>query len=101
MRLRELVEDGIEIFALQGEIDLHYAPVLRSLLQSKIKMRCPSLILDLSRVEYIDSTGLATIIEYFRDAAEYGGVLCLTGLKPAVQSIFEMVRLDKTIPIFV
>ena len=77
MRLRELVEDGIEIFALQGEIDLHYAPVLRSLLQNKIKARCPSLILDLSAVDYIDSTGLATIIEYFRDAAEYGGVLCL------------------------
>ncbi len=59
MRLNELVEDGDHVFCLQGEIDLHYSPVLRSLCQSKIKARCPVLILDLSGVDYIDSTGLA------------------------------------------
>jgi anti-anti-sigma factor len=100
MRLRELAEDGIDVLALQGEIDLHYAPVLRSLLQSKIKGRCPALILDLSEVAYIDSTGLGTIIEYFRDAAAYAGVLCLAGLSESVKGIFQIVQLHKTIPIF-
>ena len=100
MRLRELVEEGIEIFALEGEIDLHYAPVLRSLFQSKIKARCPALILDLSAVDYVDSSGLASIIEYFRDAGEYGGILCLAGLCETVLTTFRIVQLDSTIPIF-
>ncbi|MEO5721908.1 MAG: STAS domain-containing protein [Chthoniobacterales bacterium] len=100
MRLKEIVEDGIDIFVLEGEIDLHYAPVLRSLLQGKIAERCPALVLDLSRVSFIDSSGLAAIIEYFRDAADHAGVLCLAGMNDSLQTIFEIVRLDKVIPIF-
>jgi len=88
------------VFCLQGEIDLHYSPVLRSLFQSKIKARCPVLILDLSGVDYIDSTGLAVVMEYFRDTAEYEGILCLAGLNEKLKTIFEIVGLDKTIPIF-
>jgi anti-sigma B factor antagonist len=100
MRLKEVVEDGGDVFYLQGEIDLHYSPVLRSLFQSKIKARCPVLILDLSGVDFIDSTGLAAVVEYFRDAAEYDGILCLTGLNETLKAIFEVVNLDKAIPIF-
>ena len=100
MRLNEVVEDGGDVFYLQGEIDLHYSPVLRSLFQSKIKARCPVLILDLSGVDFIDSTGLAAVVEYFRDAAEYEGILCLTGLNETLKAIFEVVNLDKAIPIF-
>ncbi len=101
MRLTESAEGDIAIFALEGEIDLHYAPVLRRLLQTKLKNKTPMLLLDLSQVDYIDSTGLATIIEYFRDAGEFSGVLCLVGLNSQLKTIFEIVRLDKTIPIFV
>jgi anti-sigma B factor antagonist len=100
MRLHESVEEGIDVFALEGEIDLHYAPVLRTLLQGKTKARTPALILDLAGVTFIDSTGLGTIIEYFRDASRYSGLLCLTGLNDELKNIFAMVRLDGTIPIF-
>jgi anti-sigma B factor antagonist len=100
MRLHESVVDGIDVFALEGDIDLHYAPVLRSRLQTKIEARTPTLVLDLSKVGYIDSNGLATIMEYFRDAAKYGGILCLAGLNEHLKVIFEIVRLDKAIPMF-
>lgn len=100
MRLKEMIESGCDVFALEGEIDLHYAPALRSILQSKIKSRCPALVLDFSRVTFIDSSGLAAIIEYFRDAADHEGVLCLTGLSETLRTVFEIVRLDTVIPIF-
>ncbi len=100
MRLKESVEEGIDVFALEGEIDLHYAPVLRSLFQAKIKTRSPALILELSNVAYVDSTGLAAIIEYFRDASRHAGILCLVGLNKNLQAIFEMTQLDKAIPMF-
>ena len=100
MRLNESIEEGVDVFALEGEIDLHYAPVLRTLLQTKLKTRCPALILNLAKVDYIDSTGLASIIEYFRDAAKHSGILCLTGLNDDLKTTFEIVRLDKAIPIF-
>ena len=88
------------MFALEGEIDLHFAPVLRSLFRTKLKAAVPALLLDLSDVTYIDSTGLAAIIEYYRDAARHGGILCLIGLSPGLETIFQIVKLDKTIPMF-
>jgi len=100
MRLKELTEDGIDVFLLEGEIDLHYAPVLRALLQAKVHAGCRELVMDLSGVSFIDSSGLAAIIEYFRDSAEFEGVLCLAGLSEMLRTIFEIVRLDKVIPIF-
>ena len=100
MRLKEAVHDGIDVFHLEGDIDLHYAPALRSLLQAKATARCPALILDLKEVGYIDSTGISAIIEYFRDASRHGGLFCLCCLTEEVQNIFHIVRLDQSIPMF-
>lgn len=100
MRLKELVDDGVDVFVLEDDIDLHFAPVLRALLQGKIKLRCAALILDLAAVDFIDSSGLAAIIEYYRDAAEYGGVLCLAGTNDTLRSIFQMCRMDTLISLF-
>jgi anti-sigma B factor antagonist len=100
MRLKESVQDGIEIFALEGEMDFHYAPVLRSLFQAKIKAQIPALVLELSKVDYIDSSGLAVIIEYYRDAAKHGGILCLASLQANLKTAFQIVGLDKSIPAF-
>ncbi|MEY2439131.1 MAG: anti-sigma factor antagonist [Verrucomicrobiota bacterium] len=100
MRLKEITDRDTAVLVLEGEIDLHYSPALRSLLQSKIKNHCPALILDLSDVIYIDSSGLAVIMEYMRDAATRGTVFCLAGLNKTIKTIFEIVGLDKTVPIF-
>ncbi len=100
MQLHESVEQGIRIFHVRGEIDLHYAPVLRSLLGAKAKARCPALILDLREVDFIDSTGLAVLIGYHRDCRKFGGRFCLTGLQGHVRQIFELVHLDTVLPIF-
>jgi anti-sigma B factor antagonist len=100
MRLKESHEDGIVVFALSGAIDLHFAPTLRSLFQSKLNERCPALIVDLSAVEFIDSTGLATLIEYHRDAGLHGGIFCLAEINPNLKAIFDVVQFDKVLAIF-
>ena len=100
MRLKESHEDGVVIFALSGAIDLHYAPTLRSLFQSKLNERCPALIVDLSAVDFIDSTGLATLIEYHRDAGAHGGIFSLAGINPNLKAIFDVVQLEKGLAIF-
>ena len=100
MRLKERHEDGVIIFALSGAIDLHYAPTLRSLFQSELNERFPALIVDLSAVDFIDSTGLATLIEYHRDAGAHGGIFCLAGINPNLKAIFDVVQFDKVLKIF-
>jgi anti-sigma B factor antagonist len=100
MRLKELVQDGVDVFALEGEIDFHFAPALRAMLQSKSKAQCPALVLDFNGVDFIDSRGIAAVIEYLRDCATYGGKVCLAALNPAVKPIVDVVRLETVMPIF-
>jgi anti-sigma B factor antagonist len=72
-------QDEVRILALRGEIDLHFAPVLRQLLDDKAEYNCPALVLDLSAVSYIDSSGIAVILEGLRDAEKFGGIFCIGG----------------------
>src|SRR5436853_202256 len=100
MRLEESHEDGVTIFALSGAIDLHYVPTWRALYQSRLHERCPALIVDLSAVDFIDSTGLATLIEYHRDAGAHGGLFCLAAISPHLKAIFDVVQFEKVLAIF-
>ena len=100
MQLKEATHEGIDVFALRGDIDLDFTPALRSVLQAKINERCPALIVDLAQVGFIGSTGLSALMEYFRDCGRYGGVLCLCGLSDELNEVFRMVRLDCIIPMF-
>jgi anti-sigma B factor antagonist len=100
MHLHETLQDGIPVLELEGEVDGHFAPVLRSLLKAKAKAACPALVLDLSRLSFIDSTGIAALVEYVRDAVSFGGALCLVGLTEPVRSIFTIARLERAFPIF-
>ena len=101
MHLNEYQQNGIDVLQLHGEIDLHYAPVLRALLKGKANSRCQSLLLDFSGVRFIDSTGIAAVIEYLRSANWFGGRFCIGGLADPVRTTFEIVRLDQAMPIFV
>jgi anti-anti-sigma factor len=100
MKLRESRQGQADVFHLEGEIDLHYVPALRSLFQAKTAARCRILVVDLSGVAFIDSTGISVLIEYLLDAAEFGGRICLAAPSEHVRDVFEIVQLGKALPIF-
>jgi anti-sigma B factor antagonist len=99
MESTESVHGGVAVIALRGEIDLAVSPRLRELLQERVEARCPALVLDMAGVEYIDSSGLATLVEYCRSAREFGGSFGLAGLRPRVRTILEIVRLHEFLPL--
>jgi anti-sigma B factor antagonist len=85
---------------LSGEIDLQHSPSLRQLLQSKVCLKVPVILLDFTEVKYIDSSGLATLVEYYKDARSYSGRLAVAGLSNRVRSIFDLVRLGEIFGVF-
>lgn len=99
MRTSELHEDGLEILAIEGEIDLSCSPELREILHCYAKAKCPALILDFKDVAYVDSSALATLIEYVRDAQEFGGRMAIVQMNERVRTIFDIVRLGEFLPI--
>ncbi|HSH38394.1 MAG TPA: STAS domain-containing protein [Chthoniobacterales bacterium] len=88
------------IFPLEGEIDLHVSPGIASSLKSMIARKPKQLVIDLSRVSYIDSSGLAVLIEGMQNVASYGGKFALAGLQEGVRPIFEIARLDQVFRIY-
>jgi anti-sigma B factor antagonist len=88
------------VVPLDGEIDLHVSPRVALSLGQMVKQKPSKLIVDLSRVSYIDSSGLAVLIEAMQGVEEYGGIFAIAGMQETVRSIFEIARLDQVFRIF-
>lgn len=100
MEISEKTEKGVLVLAVKGEIDLHVSPSLRTVLKSKVQAKTPSLLLNLGEVSYIDSSGLATLIEYYQGARTFQGKFGLCSLNLSVRSSIELVRLTEVFSIF-
>lgn len=88
------------IIAPQGELDLHSSPVVKEQLDSIIEAKRPKVVIDLSAVSYIDSSGLAVFIEAMQRVMTYGGSFAICGLQENVRHIFNIARLDQVFRIY-
>ena len=93
-------KDRANVLPLEGEIDLHVSPNLAASLQVMIEKKPKQLIVDLARVSYIDSSGLAALIEGMQNVQQYGGTFALASLQEPVRTIFEIARLDQVFRIY-
>ena len=94
------VQDRSNVLPLKGEIDLHVSPSVTASLNEMIDKKPKRLVFDLSSVTYIDSAGLAALIQAMQRVEAYGGKFLLAGLQETVRSIFEISRLDQVFQIF-
>jgi anti-sigma B factor antagonist len=92
--------DQPNVLPLDGEIDLHISPRVALSLAQMVKKKPAKLVVDLSRVSYIDSSGLAVLIDGMQSVEEYGGRFVIAGMQETVRSIFEIARLDQVFRIF-
>lgn len=92
-------ENDFDILELSGEIDLHYSPDLREQILAALKKRRP-LLIDMANVSYIDSSGIASLVEGFQTAKS--GKLAYGLLKisePAMQ-VLTLTRLDRVFSLY-
>jgi anti-sigma B factor antagonist len=83
------------VFSPEGAIDLHVSPELRASLREIIDEKPKRLVVDLSRVPYVDSSGIAVLIGAMQSLEHEGGVFLLAGAQETVMTILESARLDK------
>ncbi len=87
------IDDGVIVRPV-GEIDLSCAAMLRQRLGQIQDDQPARLVVDLSAVPYMDSSGVATLVEAMQIARRTGSKLILAALQDKVRSIFEIARLD-------
>jgi len=92
---------GWVIFDLAGDIDLANSPAMRKVLLTEIKEKhSRKVFLNLTNVRYIDSSGIASLVEGLKASRDNGARLILYGLSPAVREVMELSRLQKIFEIY-
>jgi anti-sigma B factor antagonist len=89
---------GSLVVTLEGEIDLDRAPAIRLLLLDCVSQGRDVLV-DLAQVTYIDSSGIASLVEALQNAGKGGTQLVLVAISQQARRVFELARLDKVFAI--
>ncbi len=97
MEVKALEENGFSVFQVTGEINISTSPELRKAFE---KQSSKKVVVDLEKVTYIDSSGLATLVEMLKKTKAQGGSLGLAGMTDKVKSLFEITKLDKLFSIY-
>lgn len=84
--------DGVQI-SLVGDVDFSCSADLRGKLIEILEQNVARLVIDLAQVSYMDSSGVAVLVEALRKQHGFGGKLVLCNLQQRVRDIFEISRL--------
>jgi anti-sigma B factor antagonist len=87
-------QDGSAVVAVAGEIDVYTSPILQERLVEVIRDGSSSIVLDLSEVTFLDSTGLGVLITGLKRCRSAGGDLVLVTAQPNVLKVLEITGLN-------
>lgn len=91
------------LLKLKGDVDLNSSSQVRGALGEAFRQGgkgTRALFVDLSQVRYMDSSGIATLVEAMQNCMKQGSRLRLVDLSPAVRDVFELARLAGVFEIF-
>lgn len=95
----EAVDERTHVICVSGEIHVSTAPEFSRRLNDAIAGGKTAVVLDLTKVEFIDSTGLSVLLNGLRRVTRAGGRMALVCTNPTVMRLFEITRLDSTFDI--
>ena len=100
MQFTSFLEEGRLTVALTGEIDHHCAREYIRSIAAKIEAYVPHIcVLDFRDVSFVDSSGIAVVINALRNMTQIEGRLLLTGLSPQPMRVFRASGIDKLVEI--
>ncbi len=100
MEFKDDTNGDIAILRIKGRFDAYEVSSVASWLETASDRAPAHIIVDLSKVNFIDSTALATLVKWMKRCRQKKGDLYLTGLQQPVRVIFELTRLDSAFEIF-
>ena len=95
MAVKFETKSGLAVCHIDGEVDINSSPDIKKSFDKLLVKKTPKIVINLSKVSYVDSSGLATLVEILKNMRSYGGRMRLTNLSSKVKSLFEITKLDK------
>ena len=99
MELEVIKKNNVSILKIKGDVDLYSSPLVRKEILAILTKSNKNLLVDLEDVSYMDSSGVATLVEALQLTNKKGGKLRLFNLGRAIRDVFELSRLDKVFEI--
>ena len=100
MHFTSFLENGKLTIALTGEIDPHCAKAYIQIINAKIEAYMPEVcVLDFRDVTFVDSSGIAVVINALRNMSQIEGKLLLSGISPQPMRVFRASGIDKLVEI--
>ncbi len=87
-------EQGVVVLMPTTDIDMSRSPELRTTIRQEMSSSVHKMVIDLEDVHYMDSSGLATLVEAMRNASKSDTKLVICCMNQKVSAIFEIARLD-------
>jgi len=100
VQLKTRTLDGVSILEVAGELDIYTSPKLKAAIQTALTTGRASLVVNLLRTTYLDSTALSVLTTAQKQAREAGGNLGLVYDQPQIEKIFTITGLHRVFPIF-
>jgi len=100
MKHEIIVQGAVVIAGFEGDVDIHTSPDARKVLLECVARKMPVLV-DLSKVNYIDSSGIASLVESLQTARKGGSDLALVSVSDAALRVLQLARLDKVFSIYI
>lgn len=99
MTYKTTIQDSLTTIELSGEIDLQTSPNARNQMLGLLKSG-RNVLIDMAGVEYIDSSGIASLVEAMLYARDHEQIFVLAEVNPTVQQVFELARLETVFKIY-
>ncbi|MEN6371540.1 MAG: STAS domain-containing protein [Armatimonadota bacterium] len=100
LRIRTKMVKDIPIIELVGELDSYTCAQFRDTMIDVIEQGHPSVVVSMAGVEYIDSSGLGTLVGGLKRASESGGKIAVVCSSNQIRKVFEITGLEKVFPLF-
>lgn len=100
MEIKVEMDNDVVILKLAGNLVASTAEELKAQTAKLIEKKYLFILLDMGKVDFIDSSGLGACIAIKRDLATNAGLLACTGLTEAVRQVFRMTHADQKISVF-
>ncbi len=89
------------IFDISGDIDLANSPEVRKALLREVREnRTPRVVMNLTKVRYIDSSGVASLVEGLKASRDLGLRFILFGLSPSAREVLQLSRLLRIFEVY-
>jgi anti-anti-sigma factor len=100
MEILSKVIESIPVIEIIGEVDLYNAKDLKDAIEEFLKTQQYEIVIDLSKVPFMDSSGIGTLVTSMYKLKKYHGNLKVTGVSGSVAKVFKLTGMESHLEIF-